>query len=564
MRKFQLGDWNAGLEELEELIDKYPYSGELLSLQHEMEIRANIDNYEQSDLQVARRKRIIKWALRAVVLAAFFGVLIFAVRTYSEWMQSQLLAARQAIEAEAEVVQLAVRFRDGQNLLQAGRPDVALEVFQEIAAADPEYAGLQGYIEEAQRSQDLEIKYVEAIRLSRLNDLAGALAIFEEIKAEDPFYKDVALRVDDIQNQFFLGDILAQAQEAFQARDWEQAASSYETVRAIDQEFQPDEIENRLYDSYINAAMAAIEEDSTSFENLERADSFFRKALALRPQDSNIQQERERVREIFRDSLSQKYVQAAQAALNDQADSIQAQEVAEEYFRKALALRPEDPEILLQRDLARRYIQAQEDFSNGLWNEVIASLEQVHAENPDYATGTSRQTLYEAYIARGEYFMSFGEYEEALSDFTRAISLAEESSSPILRQFYAQINAAEAKGALSDFEDADFQYQDAIASLGLEENNVELSADTQRNLDRAENYMGLRYYKLAYQYYRKSAPQILAQYSTVTHVVESGEYLTMLANRYNTTVEAIIKANNLDSPKQIQVGQELIVPGLGQ
>jgi tetratricopeptide (TPR) repeat protein len=436
-----------------------------------------------------------------------------------------------------------------------------MQVFEEIAAENPEYPGLQTYLDEANRLQGLESRYQEAQRLYDLNDLSGALAVYEEIDGEDPFYKDVAIRIESIQNQFFMGDMLSQAEKAFEAQDWQQAASGFETVRAINQQFQPEHIESRLYDSYINAAMAAINADTTSFENLQLADSYFRKALTLRPQDASTQQERDRVREIFKDSLSQKYVQAAQAAIGDQEDSLQALETAEEYFRQALALRPDDPDILLQRDLARSYLQAQADYSSALWDKVIVSLEQVYAQDPQYAKGTSLQTLYEAYMARGENYLSFSNYEEALSDFTRAISLAEQSATPKLRLFSAQIRAAEAKGALGDYEDAVFQYQDALIALDLDQTDIELSSTTTRDLDRAENYVRLRYYKHAYNNFRKSTPEILAQFSTIAHVVESGEYLTMLANRYNTTVEAIVKANNLNTSKQIQAGQEIIVPG---
>ncbi|MDI6833716.1 MAG: LysM peptidoglycan-binding domain-containing protein, partial [Bacteroidales bacterium] len=43
------------------------------------------------------------------------------------------------------------------------------------------------------------------------------------------------------------------------------------------------------------------------------------------------------------------------------------------------------------------------------------------------------------------------------------------------------------------------------------------------------------------------------------HVVKSGETLSSIANKYNTTVDAIKKANNLKSTK-IYVGQKLKIP----
>jgi LysM repeat protein len=48
----------------------------------------------------------------------------------------------------------------------------------------------------------------------------------------------------------------------------------------------------------------------------------------------------------------------------------------------------------------------------------------------------------------------------------------------------------------------------------------------------------------------------------VTHSIQTGEYLTQLAKRYNTTVEAILLANKDFNPKKINPGQELVIPVL--
>src|SRR5690606_30516469 len=47
------------------------------------------------------------------------------------------------------------------------------------------------------------------------------------------------------------------------------------------------------------------------------------------------------------------------------------------------------------------------------------------------------------------------------------------------------------------------------------------------------------------------------------HVVASGETLGVIANRYKATVAAIAKANNLDNPNLIRVGQKLTIPSGG-
>ena len=45
-----------------------------------------------------------------------------------------------------------------------------------------------------------------------------------------------------------------------------------------------------------------------------------------------------------------------------------------------------------------------------------------------------------------------------------------------------------------------------------------------------------------------------------TYIVKSGDILTIIAERYGVSVEAIIEANKLQNANEIVVGQELIIP----
>jgi len=45
-----------------------------------------------------------------------------------------------------------------------------------------------------------------------------------------------------------------------------------------------------------------------------------------------------------------------------------------------------------------------------------------------------------------------------------------------------------------------------------------------------------------------------------THTVQAGENLTAIAQRYGTTVQAIVSANNITNPDRVAVGTVLIIP----
>lgn len=50
---------------------------------------------------------------------------------------------------------------------------------------------------------------------------------------------------------------------------------------------------------------------------------------------------------------------------------------------------------------------------------------------------------------------------------------------------------------------------------------------------------------------------------TGSHLVAAGETLGLIANRYGTTVDALVRANNLASPNLVWAGIRLVIPGAG-
>ena len=48
--------------------------------------------------------------------------------------------------------------------------------------------------------------------------------------------------------------------------------------------------------------------------------------------------------------------------------------------------------------------------------------------------------------------------------------------------------------------------------------------------------------------------------TTITHIVEAGDTLYDLAQKYDTTIEAIVEANDLPDPNSLKLGQKLIIP----
>jgi tetratricopeptide (TPR) repeat protein len=509
LRHLQQGEWEAGLEALATLVVRYPLDRELRNLRQEMQVRARVDQDEHEDLALAKRRRVKRAATRfgavlLMIIAAFWGV-----RSYSFWFRQQAERVNQTLQREIQEADLATTFRDAQSLLRAGRLEEAKAKLDAMAAQDPGYPGLEAALSEVDAAASLDARYIQAMQLIEQQEWVEAQAILEALAVEAPNYRDVAIQLANIDKLFMLDDLLTQADDDFEAQHWEAAASQYESIRALDPTYQRERVEERLFRSY---------------------------------------------------------VEAATIALVGETDLLKALQTAENYFGKALALRPLAPEIKTQRELARLYLKAQSDFNAGRWSDVIADLEFVYTTDPDYALGTTRQTLYEAYVARGDSSLAAAEYETALSDYQRAIELAEQNPDAVLRLYEVNLKAAEAQRIKGDYESAVLYYRVAVElsymkERALDNDNAVLVA----TLDEAETYATAGNFGVAAERYnvaiRLATTDSQAQ-AMKTHVVQPGEYLILLASQYHSTVQAIVAANTIENPRLIYVGQELVIPVL--
>jgi tetratricopeptide (TPR) repeat protein len=256
------------------------------------------------------------------------------------------------------------------------------------------------------------------------------------------------------------------------------------------------------------------------------------------------------------------YTNAALQALTGQADSLGALRIAEENFRKALAIRPDDLQVIKQLDYARKYISGVESYNKGLWTQAIKDLEAVYVETPDYANGTARQTLYEAYNARGKNGLASGDYLGALEDFKRAAVLAQDAPDSTLRLYEARKMVAYSQGLLGNYQEAALIYKVAVDQSDLRNLARFKNTNLANKIEEADIAYNAGNYQLAYNLYRQALETSTEVYDRVTYVVQKGEYITQLARKYNSTVEAILSANGLTDASKVTENRVLVIPSL--
>jgi tetratricopeptide (TPR) repeat protein len=558
---FQEERWSDGLSRLDALMEKYPFEHELRQLRQEMVVKARIDDYEVEELEKARRDRIQRGIARFGAVVLFIIIIMLGSTTYAGAIQRQLRNAQNIIQAEYTQIELSVKLRNAQNLIEAGRPEEALVLLEEIKAVDPDYEGVDAFIEQAQGRVSLEGRYEAAVALMEAGEWEEALEAFEAIDAEQPRYQDVPLQIERIRGNLVLEELAVEADEAYASEDWATAVENYEAVRISDATYETEYIEDRLLNSYINAALAVLENQEAELEELAVAEDYFKKALSLRPQNEEVLRLWNRERNTVRTRLVNRYLEEAEAAIVNQEDSEAALKIAGSYLDRARDLQPGNEAIARQADFVNRYLQALTDFRSSLWSQVINNLEHIYASDKDYASGTARQILYDVYIIRGDNSLSTGEFEEALSDYRRAVELAQDMpDGGALSTFEAQLKVAFTLGTLFDYEGAVLLYQTAVENGGLrtrEDSDPALISA----LDAADGLALGDQFRQAYIRYRDIFSQDQLVYSQyVTHVVGEGDYLSKLANQYNSTIQAIARANDLADPNFVVIGQELIIP----
>ncbi len=563
MGHFRVGRWIEGFLKLADVEKNFPTEPDLRAIRQEMEVRSRISDYEVEENKHNRMRNLRKYGLRTVMTAAFLFIAFAAIYTYSGWIQGQLTKAQTSFSQNMQQAELTIELHNAQQLMIAGKPDEALSAYEAIQALNPDFPGLADSIARAQLLKDVEVQYTQAMNLLRLGDSAQALDLLKQVSQKMPNYRDVSLQIKSLQSQSEMTSVYNQAQLAFSEGRYEDAVTNYESLRLMDPTFQIGSVEENLFQSYIKAAQELLLAPVPTMEILRKVDNYFSQALAIKPMDREALAARTQVRMVIEDGIINDYVSQAQSVLASSPDSLEAQKTAEQYLGLALGVRPNDPNVLLQFQLAQTYIQAISDFSGSKWDSVIEQLEYVINQEAGYASGTALQTLFDAYIARGSDFIASGEYALALEDFQRSAVLAQQLPDSDPLSFEAQIMIGEAQGSLNHFQQAVQIYQDALNTIGLRERIVALQNSLTDSLAYADYLAGAGNYQSAFYAYQKLIRnRVMAYDQTVVVTVKSGDYLTMLAHRYNTTVAAILSANDMNNQPRLTPNMQLIIPTL--
>ena len=228
LENFQFGEWQKGLVQLNELMERYPFDLELRALNQEMQLRARIDNDEVKDNQRVTSRKFSYYAVRVgLAVIVLLGVII-GFNYYAGWVQEQWQKVQDRAKQESFVLELSAKFRNGQSLYQAGYYDDALVLFNQIKEADPQYEQLDFYIDESNKLAALDEAYNRALDLVKAEKYQESYDVFKSISDQRSNFRDVLIRINDLEKNFLIVDALDEANKAFQEQRWGDAINGYE------------------------------------------------------------------------------------------------------------------------------------------------------------------------------------------------------------------------------------------------------------------------------------------------------------------------------------------------
>jgi len=447
------------------------------------------------------------------------------------------------------------------QLLLGGQPGPASEIIEKIKTIDPEYINLPELSERANELLQFEVKYLNALRLINVGDNNEALKILNEIESDQSGLWDITQRIASLEKKKQIDEYLNQGDTAYQDEDWDAVITAYENVLQLDQSINDPVMKEQLLFSYLNRIIFLLQSESSSIEDLDKAEQYYRRALALFPQSKEFANQRGNLQEVSSNLLEVKFTQIAKTNLADKNQTGSSVSEAVSYLRKALQLNPTN--AALQSDLknAEVYQIAFQNFINMDMVQAVTNFNIVINEDRHFANGNASTLLYEAYYALGKQYLNAGIYLDARSNLEQAEILAWSDQENLMKLFQVQILLGDTLGKLDDYQNAVSYYQYALNAIKAQ-NKLLFFTDLSNQYAEANFLAVIGDYRGAFKIYQEIIKQIDAVYTNSEVEISSGACLALFANENSSTVDAILKANNLPRNMVISFGRILIVPSI--
>lgn len=554
---YQKAEFSACEKLLESLELRYPGQPELKTIREDLEMKGSVKNLNTSIWKKearAKGKSTLKLILFALVVIIGIGAVFFA--------SSLLILKNKPVEVTPNVnSQLDQLFSQAEQLLQSGQASSALAVVLKVRALDPDDQRLPELISQTNTLLEYEAHYRAALGLLEQGKDQEALNALRLLESERAGMWDIPQRIADMEKEMQIAELLKAGDAAYQRQDWVGVIDAYESALVLNQRLSDTMMKEQLLFAYLNRIIGMLQSDNTSVEEITLSEQYYRKAVTLIPQNKEFVSQRENLQQISRDLLLKKYTQLAKSKLNDKKQTTATINEAIYYLTKASNLNPDDSGLLAEIIIANNYQLAFSSFIDMNWPQAIASAQAVVDAKADFAGGNASALLYEAYYALGKRNYNSGLYLDARENLEKAEIIAWADGDNRLKIFQVQVLLGDSIGKVDDFENAVSYYQYALNAINYGE-KVANRSDLLNQYQAAEQLAAAGDYRGAYDAFQGVLGAIDAIYTISEVEVGSGVCLALFANENLSTLDAILKANDLPTNMVISFGRVLRVPSI--
>jgi tetratricopeptide (TPR) repeat protein len=284
--RFEAEDWEDALALFSRLSAEFPDDEELKQILADLHLKASLREREGRPRGVAVA-RVVRMGLAAVGAIALLALLGgISYTVYIRW----LVPARTAQYQVSHVRQL---HELAKGYITAGDYERAAELYKEILSESPDDETAAAGLERAQKLQDLAAAYENALQLTREEKWFEALWAWRVLAAADPNFRDVRQWLQFVEQQDAVNSLLADAQERYESGDWSGAIQALEQLRAKNADYQRTEVEGLLVSALVKRAREMVGETSDPEAANDQIMQLFDEALNLRPQDADLLMERQ-------------------------------------------------------------------------------------------------------------------------------------------------------------------------------------------------------------------------------------------------------------------------------
>jgi tetratricopeptide (TPR) repeat protein len=335
---YQNARWQECDVLLAALLERYSENQLLLEFKRDFELQTEFRKNEKKFEKQKSKETIIRGSKLAVVVL-ILGLALVTLIILGFWYGYNMLVQQQEKYKDS---QIAIFSTQVSALLQSGQPEKAQEIIDQMQKIEESNPTTIQLATETTELIAINVIYNDAQLRYQNGEYEEALKLFQSIENQFPNYRDVEHMIVQAQNQIEIKAATKDAQTAYDESRWEDAINGFEKIQSLSFGGLDSNLKEKLLNSYLHRIIQMLESNSTTIEDINKAESYYRRAIAMIPQSKIYQSERENLQKISSDLLELKYTQTAEAMISDPNQTLATVNQAVGYLKKASNLNPKN------------------------------------------------------------------------------------------------------------------------------------------------------------------------------------------------------------------------------